>query len=245
MSDVRGCSIFRDRALEMEFDRDGYCVSSHAELRRMVGLASAVFQERADAYKAVTFRSTFQIADLSHRFAVHSSLTGIFDVFIKNVMLDCRIVWAGFAVKQPSGALGYIPLHQDFSMCDVSIGRAPVTAWIPLQDTNEKTGGMIVIPKERFFDATARAYGEKKEWQYKVTIPALLAGAIALNVSLGKILFFHNALLHCSAGNFGSSARVAVILVVLPREQSVRLFRSGKKNGKLVSDDFYVKYPLK
>jgi len=73
----------------------------------------------------------------------------------------------------------------------------------------------------------------------------LRSNAVALDLTAGQALFFHQALLHCSAGNFGSSVRVAVMLILLPKEKRVMLYRIGKSFAEIVPDDFYVKNRMK
>jgi ectoine hydroxylase-related dioxygenase (phytanoyl-CoA dioxygenase family) len=244
MFDVHQRTVFQIQAWQSIFEREGYCVLSHSELARSADRARDLFHERADLYKAATFRSTFQVADLSHRLTVHSSLVSTFDWFIKDVMVENRIIWAGFAVKQPSGELCFLDLHQDVSMCDLSTGRAAATAWIPLQDTGEKNGGMSVVPKAQFFDIAPRAYGELRAWDDKNMKSTLKSKAIGLALKSGQALFFHQRLLHFSAGNFSSATRVAVMLVLLPNETPVRLYRRGDRMGEVVPEDFYVKEPV-
>jgi hypothetical protein len=217
---------------------------SHAALGDSIDLARQVFEDRADAYKAATFRSTFQVPDLTHRLIVHSSLADIFRPFITDVMIECKIIWASFAVKQPSGPLSYLDLHQDVSMCDLRDGRPAATAWIPLQDTHDAIGGISVVPKREYFNTTPRGYGQAGDWE-DARAATLRSNAVALNVGRGQALFFHQALLHCSGGNFGPTVRVAVMLILLPREKRTLVYRCGSRLGQVVPDDFYVRQLMK
>lgn len=239
MSEYSMPGIFQDQMVDAEFGQEGYCILSHSSLLECTALARLAFNKRARAYKAADFRSTFQIQDSTHRSQVHSTLVEIFARLISSVMIDCKIIWAGYAVKYPSGARSMVELHQDISMCDMQNGRPPVTAWVPLLDTGFAEGGMCVVPKKVFFSSKPRAHSQKLDWEDR-TRQELQSSAAPLHVQLGHALFFHQALLHYSAPNYGSNVRVAVMLVILPQEKRAAVYRIGKQNGEFVPDDYYV-----
>ncbi len=232
-------SMFFSPAYNLYFENNGYCVVENALLSTCAQRAYSLFQRWEDSYKSAAFHSTFQIKNLEHRREVYSGLKSIYNHVICLILSSYKIVWAGFAVKHPSGKLSELGLHQDVSMCDLSTGRAPITAWIPLQNISEIGGRISVVPKWKFFDPSPRAYGQIANFEYS-DMDNIVATTVTLNISLGQLLLFHQALLHCSSGNASENVRVAVMLIMLPIEKPVVLFKIGQKSGEIVTDNYYV-----
>jgi hypothetical protein len=241
MTVSRPSLIFRDEAGESSFEKDGYCVLSLPTLYEACRQALVTFDKWSDNYKAATYQSTFSMNDPVHRHAVHDDLVSFFCPLIECELVSFRVVWAGFAVKHPSGTLSRLKLHQDVTMCDLGSGRPAVTAWVPLQDTTCHGGGMSMVPKPSYFRPKPRAYGQLAEFELCGIEGDIESMLVPVNVHLGEALFFHQALLHSSSGNFGAGVRVAVMLMCVPVEKPVLLYQLGTEGSLSVPDDFYVR----
>ena len=125
---------------------------------------------------------------------------------------DAELLGSALQIKPPSESSELNP-HQDSSLVDER--RWPsVYAWIPAADTDERNGGLFVLPGSHRFGNRQRTLNVP--WQLESYIEAMRERGTSLRVEAGQVVFFDSATVHWSPPNRSDQLRVAVNSFVKP-----------------------------
>lgn len=207
--------LFVDPDLQARVRRDGYAVGpvvlDDADLTRLARLSNEVVAQ-VGATDGL-FLTVGRIADPVIRRRV---LMDTADVVLPRLRPffteDAELMGSALQIKPPSETSELNP-HQDSSLVDER--RWPsVYAWIPATDTDERNGGLFVLPGSHRFGNRQRTLNVP--WQLLPYLELMRERGTSLEVPAGQVVFFDAATVHWSPPNRGDRLRVAVNSFVKP-----------------------------
>jgi hypothetical protein len=131
--------------------------------------------------------------------------------------VNYKTVINSFIVKVP-GPNSDFTLHQDSTGLD-EYKYSPLSAWIPLQDTDLNNGTLCVVPKSHAFFHPYR--GISFSSPFKSYESLLRRYLVPVNLKAGDILLFDNRLVHYSHLNNANEERVVVMSGLFPKEAEI------------------------
>lgn len=211
---------FRSVADQRIFDARGYLEFSclgRGDVEHLRGvyerIAGAGYRTHEFASRLTYYISTFD-TDPEHRATANVEIGRLLEETVERRMLDYRILGCNFMVKAPRG--GEIQAHQDFTWVDEDVHTA-FNLWIPLQDTSPECGGLHVIPgSHRALAGSFRSSSIPHSLvAYNESLKKLMTPLV---VPAGQGILFDHRLLHYSPANQSDEPRIAVQLLLVPRE---------------------------
>ncbi len=217
--------IFKDAALQSQFDKDGYVVIPLLNGEDVKALTN-LFYELHPQNPVEPFYSTTFNKDEGFKQIVTERAGKIFDPVVGNYFEHFKKLGSSFLSKAP-GEQGKMPVHQDWTVVDESKFYS-ATIWVPLVNTTEGNGAMRVLPGSHKFSNTLRAptlpgeYAGVNEaiWNAMQTIP----------MQAGEALIFNHALLHASSVNTTGKERLAITYGLIPEQASLLLYHLNQNN---------------
>lgn len=193
-----------------------------------------------------TFYSSHWNKDKEYRKHIDNFIRPILFNKTQDLFFDYRPVYGYFLVKMP-GEKGTVTVHQDWMLVDESkfVG---ITIWIPLIDTNLSNGSFQVMENSHKFLSQIR--GSNTHFPYRSNLEEVQKSFLSnINMRKGDAIIFDHRLAHASLPNLSNDPRVAVGLVVLPKEAPMihYYFNPDKKEVSLyrVDDSFLTDFGLK
>jgi hypothetical protein len=155
--------------------------------------------------------------DIDYRKKVHCQIEKTLKPFYDNLFNDYKTVLNSFIVKIP-GPKSDFTLHQDSTGLD-EFKFSPLSAWIPLQDTDLSNGTLCLIPKTHKFFSPYRGISFSPPFaQYEAVLRKYL---VPVDLKAGDILLFDNRLVHYSHLNNSNQERVVVMSGIFPSEAEI------------------------
>lgn len=146
-------------------------------------------------------------------------------------------------VKRPSFTKDF-PIHQDWTFVDEDI-YSSVYVWVPLQDVNYLNGNLQVVEGSHLFLDKIRGANIKVSYE---AIKPLIAQKYLRGIRLkaGQAIIFSQALLHASPPNRSFKTRIAMGLLMLPKEATIYHYFYDDKAQKIkrikADKEFYMHY---
>ena len=208
--------IFKDRALQKEFERKGYVEMPLLDGKE-ISLLYNIFLQHENEYNQPFHTSHFSNEE-SYKRDVNDTIIKVVFPKLTGVLNNCVPILGNLMVKQ--GASDYfMPLHADWTYVNEEEYRS-IAVWIPLVDTNEINGCLGVIEgthkisnKIRGAQIHQTGYIRDKEWVKK-------HGKL-LPTTAGHAIIYDHALMHYSPPNTTPNARPALNLSVVPAEAGI------------------------
>ena len=232
-------SVFNDKKLQEQFDKDGYIVIpflSSEEVSRL-----KILYDEVSPQIPASFHSTSFSTDDALKQKINNDVENIYSSKAETLFYDIKKLGSSFLTK-PTGITGTMPVHQDWTVVDEEKYYS-VTAWVPLQDVNENNGAIKVLPGSHRFSKTLRSPNIPNEFDGLSEV--ISKQMKTLNMKAGEAFIFNHALLHASWLNQSSSPRIAVTYGLMPSEAKLYLYLKNEK-GKLekysMPDDMFSKY---
>jgi len=234
--------MFKREETEREFEELGYVV--------LDGINKAIFPQIQNLYGETkglsgldsNFYTSIWSDNIAYKEKVDKALKGILSPFLDKHLKDYKMIFSNFMVKKSAYSSSLQP-HQDWSFV-----REPqhesITVWIPLMDVSEENGALEVLPKSnklenykraRFMDSPFSAHNQFIEENLMKSIP----------LQKGEALFVNSRTIHASPDNLSGVERVAVSVVVCPKDAPlVHYLDSGQLGIKEleIEADFFIKY---
>jgi ectoine hydroxylase-related dioxygenase (phytanoyl-CoA dioxygenase family) len=157
------------------------------------------------------------------------------------VLEDYRVVLCSFVVRAAGSALHDMPLHQDWSFVDESRARS-IGLWAPLVDVGPENGCLAVVKGSHIGRHPPRAIGGGFLYP---EIASLVCERYLkpLPVKTGEAVIFDHRLFHSSTANSSAADRVAVGVVLLPKDVPLRVCTrtgDGRFVEQDVDDDYFI-----
>lgn len=236
---------FKDFLLEESFRHNGYVVIPNLLNEEEIEKFEK-FYNTIPAASEDTFYSSHWNNDKAYRKNVDNFIRPILYDKTQGFFEDYRPIYGYYLVKMP-GEKGTVSIHQDWMLVDES-KYSGITIWIPLVDTHLGNGSFQVVQNSHKFLSQIR--GSNTHFPYRSNLEEVHDTFLS-NINLGKgdAIIFDHRLAHASLPNLSSHPRVAVGLVVLPREAPMihYYFEPDKKQVSLytVDDNFLIDFGLK
>lgn len=235
-------NIFKDSALQKDFERKGYVEVPALDSTDITGLHELFVQHR-DEY-AQPFHTSHFSTEINYKRRVHEGIVNIVFPRLAPVLENVKPIFGNLMIKHGMNDY-FMPLHADWTYVDENKFRS-LAAWIPLIDTDEENGCLGVIEGSHKVSDRIRgpriqqtSYTKDKEWvkKYGKLIP----------VKAGHAILFDHALMHYSPPNKTSGSRPALNLSMVPAEAA--LFHYCMPEGasdievyRADGSEFYLRY---
>lgn len=137
-----------------------------------------------------------------------------FQQLLSHIFPNSRFIAGSFLVK-PAFEYSELNLHQDWSFTDEK-KYTPITAWAPIVDTNEESGGMFFLKGSHNLLNNLRSDSYKTPYFSLKEIGRENVETVIVNK--GDILLFNPATWHGSFNNISQEARCTFTCIILPNE---------------------------
>lgn len=201
------------------------------------------FKDEAEIKDKEFFTSIWS-ENKSYREAVDSALRKILLPILNNCLEDFKPVFSNLMIKK-SGENSKLQPHQDWTFVDETKFDS-ITVWIPLENVQKINGALEVLPGSHKLKNYKRARFLNSPFADNIDeIQEKLMKSIEM--SSGEALFVNSRTIHSSPPNLSSSTRVAISIVVAPKEANLIHYVLNPENKDEIfllniSPDFFTKY---
>lgn len=154
--------------------------------------------------------SSTDISDYQQNIKIYSLVEEVISKPFRRLASNLKILAVGFHIKQP-GIHSALGVHRDLTFVDES-EYFSANIWIALQDIDKNNGNMYFLPGSHN-DKTVRAVNSG----YTVD-NANLSDAVDVFLKKGEAVIFNNATIHGSNSNLSNNDRVALVILICPKE---------------------------
>jgi hypothetical protein len=202
--------LLADVALQDQVRRDGFAVLDpvldRGSIRDLLDLAGD-FLRRLGGPVGDQFLTVGRIEDVVLRAETIAQAGAIVRPLLEPIYVaGTQFLCSAFQIKPPSPGSALNP-HQDSSLVDER--RWPgIYAWIPLVDTDERNGGLYVVPGSHRFGNLQRTLNVP--WQFAGLEDVFRPWCVPLTVPAGGVVLFDSATVHGSPPNHGDQIRIAL-----------------------------------
>jgi hypothetical protein len=188
-------------------------------------LDQAEVQFLLDAYWAAVpeldlgFHATMFSPDLEMRRRIDAAVQSVLTPKLIPYLADYRGVVGNCVVKEHSRAGTEVPVHQDWTFVDEAQMRS-LNVWCPLVDTNSVNGALRIFKGSHQFLRVLRGPFFPNPY---VDLADTIGSGYMTEVPLraGEAIIYDHSLVHASPPNLSGKTRVAVNLVLVPREAQI------------------------
>jgi hypothetical protein len=237
-------TAFLSQELDDKLSKEGYVVLPLLSQEEIEAIREFYLKTKPSV-STKGFHSTHFSKDRDYKKTVHDFLKEVFQPYIQLNLPDYRIAFCNFMVKEPGTDSSGMPLHTDWTYVDENKHRS-LALWCALSDTSELNGALGVIPKSHLLPHNIR--GPKIKTPFHDFNEDLIkhAGKL-LEISAGTAVIYDHRLMHFSPPNLSKDTRIALNLILLPKEVSVKHYCILDDPNQIVcydvdSDDFYLNY---
>ena len=199
--------IFRDPALQEQFDRDGF--------------VKIKLLEQADVDHLLKFYQTLDLTVPEYGFHVsmdngnRDQVVRVMDELVSVLGAQCdqyfqdyQIFTGSYVVKEVNPK-GVVPPHQDWTFVDEDEYWS-ATLWTPLMDVNIDNGALGVIHgSHRFFEHRRASPSPQCKTPLGEHLFAIFPYLDLIEMEAGEALVFNNKTIHASPPNTTETARIA------------------------------------
>jgi ectoine hydroxylase-related dioxygenase (phytanoyl-CoA dioxygenase family) len=234
------CQLFKDKALQDAFDREGYVVIDLIEREQVEDLLT--FYNGLNHAPMPTYG--FQVSlDNEHSDFVREisdRLTSTVSPFVDMVFRDHQIFTASFVVKEKN-PLGIVPPHQDWTFVNER-DYWSASIWCPLVDVDMHSGCLGVIRgSHRFYDHVRPSPSPQYEPPFKDQLFTIFPYLQLIEMKAGQALVFNNRTFHASPPNTADQSRIAFGLGITHRDAEIQHYYLLPKQERAVLERFKVK----
>ncbi|HLP50934.1 MAG TPA: phytanoyl-CoA dioxygenase family protein [Chitinophagales bacterium] len=210
-------SIVKDKLIQSTLHETGYLIGGNIGRENISALLSLYSQlHDFKTNEGGMFYSLYS-NDIDYRKKVHTQIEAILKPVYETLFTDYKSVINSFIVKI-AGPKSDFSLHQDSTGLDEN-KYSPLSAWIPLQDTDLHNGTICFVPKTHAFFYPYRGISFKAPFaEYENELKKYL---VPVNLKAGDILLFDNRLVHYSHINFSETPRIVVMSGLFPSEAEI------------------------
>jgi len=243
--DLHKRQIFKDKAYEDSFLENGFVVLPAADDVNSDALLKVHYDLEPESrnHKDSYLYSTFYCASRPVRQKVNEKLCAYFKPILEKYLVNYELFLGSFMVVK-FHAQGHF--HQDWSSVDERL-YSSINFWMPLQDVDESSGCLRVLPGSHNVTNYYRAEttGHCPFEEYKDIINQSM---VALPIKKGQLIAFNHRTIHGTSSCSGG-LRVAVSLHLKPREAKLfHVYRpnmeSTKANIHEVKPSFFIEHEL-
>lgn len=243
MSPTTARTVFRDRALERRFRRDGYVVVPFAPAEEIAGLLSV--HEGLDSGLGHGYYASMHSVDLGYKQRVHEEITSRFWPRLEALLDGHELLVGAFMVKVP-GEDSWVPPHQDWIVTDEDTG-AGINCWFPVTPVTVEVGRMSVLRGSHRYVAGLRGSPAFPTEVGDICTDIASELLEPIDVAVGEAIIYDNRLLHGTPPNLSSATRVVAYMSAIPegaRRVHYYIDDDGTVEGYQVGPDFFTSFNI-
>jgi ectoine hydroxylase-related dioxygenase (phytanoyl-CoA dioxygenase family) len=235
--------VFRDPAVEQEFEDRGYVVVPFVDADVVADLfghyTTAAQASETGVNPPGAYNDTYAEFSIIHsrpdwRREAFDRITDRLGPRADELLADYRPLLANYVNKPPG--TGVVPVHQNLAVVDESRFRS-VSVWVALVDCVVENGAMWVL------DGSHRSLrGRRGLWAYRSLVAAeeeLRDHMTPIAVPAGTAVILDDALIHLSPPNVTTECRLAIQLVMVPEEAETIWHQEVGGDGEQVDVDVW------
>jgi hypothetical protein len=214
--------VFRDQALQDEFDKNGFVKFRMFNEVQIDRIRDFYLQTQAE-HETIIDRKKFHATNETD----NAKLIADSDQLIREVMMEevdkhfmnYQIIAANYLVKQSDQESELGP-HQDLRFVDE--GRFySFNIWVATEPTHKANGGLRFIKGSHLWHDTIRAL-PSYPWKYKTVSGELFDKLTDVDTEVGECVVLNHACIHSSYPNLSGRRRIAAIMAMIPEEAEIR-----------------------
>jgi ectoine hydroxylase-related dioxygenase (phytanoyl-CoA dioxygenase family) len=235
-------NIFKDTALQAQFDRDGYVVMDFISREEVDRISKKFYALHPNLPKG--FYSAAYNPDEKFKEEIFAYTEKIFQPLLDKKFENFKKLGSTFLCKSP-GEEGRKGVHQDWTVVDESKFYS-CTIWIPLVDTNEENGTIRVIPGSHLFFNHFRS--NNIPVTYNNSIDLLWDNMDSVSMKAGQAFVLNHAVIHGSSANTTNKERLVVAYGIASKEANLVFYYKNPSANKdkiekfEMPDDFFQRY---
>lgn len=222
-------NIFADKELDARLLSEGYVVIpllDDATVLRLRKYYHNWYPDTVDAMYASAHDD-----DLVKRKTVSDFIKEQALSFIERDIPGIKVLGGSYIVKGNNiGAT--LPPHQDWNIVDENQFRS-FNLWIPLVDTGEHNGGIMVLPRSHLFAFTYR--GPNISSAYEQVVDSIWKHMVTLEIPAGYALLYDHRLLHASGVNHTDELRLVAVMGGIEKGANMKIYYQD--NDKVLEFD--------
>lgn len=247
--------VMRDEQLETQFQKDGYVTIPFLTEKEVADLKQGFFDLLPKSGGNITATDTGMSCDITYDFtfidknpefkqAVYNKITSYFEPHVQKWLADYRPIIANYIRKNTD--TGEVPLHQNWAFVDERKCTS-VSIWCPLVDSSPENGTLQIVP------GSHKRYGEVRgpmiPWELEgIKHEIIDKYLVPMNIKAGQAVVLDDSVVHYSALNKTNDLRLAIQLILIPREEkSIHYHMDPAKDPNKVDvlevdTDFYMQF---
>lgn len=235
-------NIFKDAAIQAQFDRDGYVVMDFISREEVDKISKKFYALHPNLPKG--FYSAAYNPDEKFKEEIFTYTEKIFQPLLDKKFENFKKLGSTFLCKSP-GEEGKKGVHQDWTVVDESKFYS-CTIWIPLVDTNEENGTIRVIPGSHLFFNNYRS--NNIPLAYTESIDLLWNNMDSISMKAGQAFVLNHAVIHGSSANTTNKERLVVAYGIASKEAKLLFYykdpntNTDKIEKFEMPDDFFQRY---
>lgn len=226
---------------QKEIEKNGYIVHTHNQFS-ITQKVNSLYNKYYSEHHQFPFTTSHFSFNKKYKEDLFELSQEIFEQNFSLLFNNYRLLFSNLMIKHPHTE-GHLPMHADWSYVDEDKFRA-ISIWLPTIDTNEKNGILGVIPQSHLLAEEMR--GPEIISTYR-KFDSLIQknNGIVLPITCHQALIYDLRLQHFSFPNYTEETRIAINIVIVPKEASIHHFI--RKEDKIyrydnLDADFYLDY---
>lgn len=233
-------AIFKDQALQAQFDTDGFVKFSllnSEEIEALASMREAYFPENG-----TTFFSSSYLDDFQRKTEISDRIKAIIEPAIEKQFVNFRLIGAAYLIKG-TGQRSEMPMHQDWTIVDETEFYA-VNVWIPLTDTNETNGTLELMKGSHRWNDALRA--PTLPMSFEGLQSKILPELTVVNANVGEVVVLNQATIHYSKPNMTAEIRPAITTGLISKQAPLKFHYWDQERNQIEefaqNDDFLLRF---
>lgn len=209
--------IFSDTNLNSKINEDGYVVFNHNN-STIANRVNSIFKKYLPEANFNHFHTTHFSENIQYKKDVLNLAHTVFKESFEKEFADYQVIFANLMVKY-SGGNGVVPTHADWTYIDET-HQSAISIWIPITDTKNRNDALGVIPSSHHqYD---RHRGPNIVSPYRIYDSYIMENyGQTLSISPLQAVIYDLRLLHFSRENNSGDTRIAINIVLVPKDMEV------------------------
>jgi ectoine hydroxylase-related dioxygenase (phytanoyl-CoA dioxygenase family) len=218
-------TVFRDSALENEFQEKGYAIIPFLNAEEIAFLKAQFFETINESggpkigpdvdfqtQSEISYDFTFIDNNIAYKQKVFDIITSKFNDKANTYLLNYKPIIANYIRKKEGG--GEVPMHQNWAFVDEE-KYTSVSIWVPLVDSNEENGTLQMV--EGSHKRFGKYRGPMVPWELRDLKAQIVSRHLTpMNVKAGQAVVLDDSIVHYSNINTTPGLRLAIQLIMIP-----------------------------
>jgi ectoine hydroxylase-related dioxygenase (phytanoyl-CoA dioxygenase family) len=218
-------AIFKDSALQKQFDENGYVKFPFINQEQIAEL-DKLFDEMHPELPDEGFISGSYSSDLVYKQTASNHFKRVFHESYERLFQNYTAFGGSFLFKVPSENSDLV-LHQDWTIVDEEKAVA-LNCWVPLCDTNMNNGTLMVIPGSHYPNYPVHRAPTLDFW-FNGNDDLVREKLVPMNAKAGEVVILNQSLIHYSPPNLSGKVRKAITSGIKTKGAPMQFFYSDKE----------------